>query len=288
VATVLGLSPGIGYLSEPFNPDIRPILPHLPVDLWFPYVVEGDVPPGLASSVAKRLRFGFPLLNELKSVRSVKASLKLVRNYEQFARYRRARGRPLVKDPIALLSTEWLAAQFGAKPVLMVRHPAAFVGSLRIRRETFDFNNFLRQDRLMEEVLSPFARRIENSARHRRGPIEEGALLWTILNTVVFRMKMAHQEWPVMRHEDLCADPISGFRGLFQHFGIEYTERAQRVVEEYSDPRNTVEGNGPADVHRNSSATRWTWHRRLTTDDVMTVRREVGESAEYFYGPDEW
>lgn len=41
------------------------------------------------------------------------------------------RSRPLVKDPFALFSAEWFADNFDAEVIVIVRHPAAVVSSIK-------------------------------------------------------------------------------------------------------------------------------------------------------------
>ncbi len=69
----------------------------------------------------------------------------------------RAAGRrgatPLVKDPIALFSAEWLAATFDMRVLVMIRHPAAFAASIRRRGWRHRFADFLEQPLLMRDLL---------------------------------------------------------------------------------------------------------------------------------------
>jgi hypothetical protein len=122
--------------------------------------------------------------------------------------------RPLVKDPLALLSAEWFAQEFGADVVVIVRHPAAFVSSLVRLQWSHPFDDFLRQDRLLEERLSSFAAEINEFAHRPREIIEQGILLWRILYSVVGGYADAHPEWTFVRHEDVSATPEHVFAAL--------------------------------------------------------------------------
>jgi len=62
--------------------------------------------------------------------------------------------RPLLKDPIAFFSAEWLARTYGADVVVLIRHPAGFAGSLKRMGSSFDFNDFLGQPDLLRASLT--------------------------------------------------------------------------------------------------------------------------------------
>jgi hypothetical protein len=170
----------------------------------------------------------------------------------------------------------------------LVRHPAAFTASILVRHETHDFNDFLRQPDLMEDYLAPFADDVESFAATPRDLVDQGALLWCVLNSVLVKMVTAHPDWMVVRHEDLCDDPTGGFMRLFKYLEVPFTPRVRATILAWSDSGNSVDGRRPDDVRRNTRDVRRSWHRRLTTDEILRIRRRVGEHAERFYGPGDW
>ena len=60
-------------------------------------------------------------------------------------------GRLIIKDPIAALSADWLYNNFDLKVMVLVRHPGAFVASLKRLNWTFPFSHFLEPQQLLEE-----------------------------------------------------------------------------------------------------------------------------------------
>ncbi|MFO7950790.1 MAG: hypothetical protein R6U36_10530 [Candidatus Fermentibacteraceae bacterium] len=59
---------------------------------------------------------------------------------------------PLFKDPIALMSAEWVADRFDARVVISVRHPAAYVNSVRRLDWRTPVEDFTEQPRLLESL----------------------------------------------------------------------------------------------------------------------------------------
>lgn len=78
------------------------------------------------------------------------------------------RGRLIVKDPIAALSSDWLGRNFDLEVVVLVRHPAAFAASLKRLNWRHPFEHFLKQEMLMERHLDSYRAEIASRREHRR------------------------------------------------------------------------------------------------------------------------
>src|SRR6185369_11076039 len=104
--------------------------------------------------------------------------------YQFFLKHRRQGSRPLLKDPLALFSAEWLADRFNMDVVIMIRHPAAFVSSIKKLNWTHPFSHFLEQPLLMETVLSPFTAEIKEHASKEYSITDQAILLWRLLHYV--------------------------------------------------------------------------------------------------------
>ena len=136
----------------------------------------------------------------------------------------RLRGvRPLLKDPIAVFSAEWLAETFGAQVVVLIRHPAAFADSLNRAGWNYDFSNFLRQPLLMERYLYRFADEIRAAAAQPMDILDQASLLWRAIYHTVYEYQQAHPAWYFVRHEDLSLDPIAEFRRLFGYLDLPFS-----------------------------------------------------------------
>ena len=67
--------------------------------------------------------------------------------------------------------------------IVLVRHPAAFAGSLKRRQSAFLFEDFLEQERLWAMKLAPFSEPIKEMTRKQHSVVEQAALLWSCLYT---------------------------------------------------------------------------------------------------------
>jgi hypothetical protein len=126
VGRMLASHARVAYVAEPFNPDQ---LAGVPADHFFHHVTDRDAGRFVAY-LERLLRFrAVPLPHRRRGLwhRATRAAVRALR----LLRYRLGAYRPLMKDPIAFFSAEWLARTFGMDVVVLVRHPAALAGSLK-------------------------------------------------------------------------------------------------------------------------------------------------------------
>ncbi len=247
---MLASSPAVAYIHEPFHVRPEPTVCTARFDRWFTYVCAEN-----EEGVAPHFQ-------------------------EMLDRIGRA-GRPLLKDPIAVFSAEWLASRFDTANLVMIRHPAAFAGSLKEKQWNHPFADFLAQPLLMRDHLAPFAGEIMRLARVEADVVDQAALLWNVIHHVVLKYRAEHPDWVFVRHDDLSRDPMAGFRSLFERLGLEFTSESKATVMEHSR-------SGPGALQRDSHANVDSWRERLTAGEVSRLRSRVGEISAHFYSEEEW
>ena len=269
VGKMIATSPRIGYIHEPFNVDHHPGVCPMVVPFWFLYLTE-DNAREFAPHLDRTLRFSYSPLAELIAVRRPRHLGRLLFDGADFAKYRFQRRRPLIKDPLALFSAEWLASNYDMKVVLLVRHPAAFASSVRRQEYRHPFSHFLQQPRLMHDHLESFESDIQAMHDHTPDSIEESALLWRITTHMTLKLKDSHPDWLFYRYEDLASDPAESFERIFNMLHLEFnSEIRDRIV------RST---------HPNISG----WRRHLSRREIDVLRSEVDELAGLLYTDADW
>ena len=126
-------------------------------------------------------------------------------------RNRRAGAIPLLKDPIAVFSAEWLNTTFGTEPVLLVRHPAAFAASVKRLDLRHPFGHFLAQPLLMRDWLEPYAEQLETFARREQDIVDQAILLWNVIHHALAEYRTRHPDWILLRLEDLSRGRSTSF-----------------------------------------------------------------------------
>lgn len=289
VGEMVGKSDEVCYIFEPFNKNFGPGICREAFHLWYPYVTEanqGDY----RYCIGETLAFRFHLWRELRSLRTKSQVRLLGENFFRFIQGRRKGQRPLFKDPIAFFSADWLARTFDFQVVVLIRHPAAFASSLKRLKWDFPFEDLLIQPSLVEGPLRPFKEEIEAAAQNPPGIIEQAALLWKFIYSLIPEYRQQHPDWIFLRHEDISLDPPGAFADLFKKLDLAFTPEVENYVRAYSDGANPKEtpGGQATFLKRNSKENIYNWKKRLTPGEIDRIREIVREISAPLYADSEW
>ena len=195
----------------------------------------------------------------------------------------------LFKDPLAFFSIDTFINNLEADVLISVRHPAAFVSSLKRLGWSHDFNHFLEQKELMETYLYPFRNEIKDFAKNEKDIIEQGILLWNIINLNTLKFKQTYPKIYTVRHEDLSLNPLIEFQKIFDYFNIPFTSETKRYLLNTTNEKNDAEAqnNVPHQLHRNSKANIYNFKNRLTQTEIKQIREGTEIVSHVFYDK-EW
>ena len=290
---MLAEAPLVYYIHEPFSvthPPGRGIC-NLRFTNWFTLInYENEF---LLFRHQKHPKLRYNWLAAVKSCAPTHAHYAQIFNdYRTFKRLRHKGARTLVKDPIALFSAEWLARRFDMAVVVMIRHPAAFVSSIKKLNWSHPFSHFLKQPLLMKTILYPFEAEIDEYARNEKGIIEQGVLLWRITHHAIRGYRERHKNWIFLRHEDVSRSPMEEFQALYDKFGLELTSRALSTISEYSKIGNPKDSDAvvgsEATLRRDSRSNVLNWKERLTPAEIETIKEGVRDLSPVFYSDEDW
>ena len=203
-------SPPVAYLWEPFSVLHRPGICEARFDRWFPYVCEENGSAYLAP-IADMLAFQYKTMAELRSIRSTKDAARLLRDRRDFRRYDRRGARPLLKDPIAVFSAEWLCDSFGMDAVVLRpgTPPHSPTASCRatydIRSATSSRSRFDGLRLILDRSMS----RSDGSPPMSSRCWIKAILLWRIIHHVILTYRDCRPGWMFLRLEDVARDPLS-------------------------------------------------------------------------------
>jgi hypothetical protein len=297
VGKMLALSPSVGYIQEPFNPlDHRPGICSVKWDHWF-YYVTPENEAIFYEKIKDSVSFSYNLKEEFKMIKSAKDALRMLKDYINFEQYRISRARPLLKDPIALFSAEWLASKFNMDVVVMIRHPAAFAGSIKSKNWLMSFSEFLEQPLLMQEHLYPFETEMKEYEKREPDVIDQAILLWKIMHHTIIKYQKKYKEWIFVRHEDISREPILGFQTLFKNLDIEFSGSIKEEIKKYSSFKKSSEEaknrlpfslDRNLDLKRDSRTNIDNWKSRLTASEIERIRSGVESISSVFYSDADW
>lgn len=292
VGKMLSLSSSIGYIHEPFNIERRRFgICRAKFQHWFFYVTEENEST-FYQPIKDTLDLNYSFKEDIKEIKSLKDIGCSLRDYIKFSHYQISRVRPLLKDPLAVFSAEWLASRFNMNVIVLIRHPAAFAGSLKIKDWTFPFSHFLEQPLLMRDHLEPFEAEIKDYTKREYPVIDQAILLWKIVHYVIAKYKKNHPDWLLIRHEDISRNSSYFFNTIFNNLNIEFTHKIQNKIEKYTaleKPRKQLLiRRHNLEIKRNSRANIYSWKSRLSASEIKTIRTNVEDISSLFYSDEDW
>jgi hypothetical protein len=172
-------------------------------------------------------------------------------------------------------------------------------------------------EELAGKVSAQDQRQTQNQAHSGTDPAEilvQGSLLWRMVYQAVDRMLHTSpephpgnpaagnspslqgggdgvgSELIVVRHEDLSLDPVGGFRALYQRLGLEFTPQVEKTIYESSSSENPKElsKKNVHSVRLDSQANLHNWKRRLSREQIDSIRKLTEETATLFYPEMDW
>jgi hypothetical protein len=287
VGTMLARSTEVTYVHEPFNIRPRPRICHARFCHWFTYVCEENEA-NFITPIRACLSLKYNLVKGLKATRNLRDLAHVVDDYWRLSVGRAFRRRPLMKDPIAVFSAEWLARVFDMDVIVLIRHPAAFAGSLKVAKSSHPFEHFLAQPLLMDHYLDSFREEVQACVDYRKDIIDQSILLWRMIHHMILIYMERHRDWIFVRHEDLSSDPVHAFSVLFDRLGLIYSSKVQKAIEHYSSGGGASLWNRRRSLKRDSKSNIWRWKERLTKEEVERVYRGTLDIAANFYTDEDW
>ncbi len=283
VGKMLAASPSVGYIHEPFNLTHRPGICTAKFPYWFTYITKENEAP-YYEPLNNTLAFRFDIAAELPAIQSMRHVGRMLKNYKNFSMYHYRNAIPLMKDPIALFSSEWLATTFDMNMIVLIRHPAAFTSSISRLNWTHNY-----QPLLMRDYLAPFEAEIRAFAETEHDILEQGTLLWRIIHYVILQYKERYKDWIFLRHEDISTDPLQHFEYLYKRMNLTMTDKEKKVIEDYSSEDNPTEATkGHTFVKRNSKSNIKSWRKKFTEQELNNLRTQVEEISHKFYSDADW
>lgn len=309
---MLSLNKNVGYIQEPFNRDYG-----LKVfDVNFTYLTDTSIKNEIKKALDQLIQlekadYYIPAINrehhglenrkELcrdfltqPNLPNTPAFIKrfLFKSKAQLlfkrAKYDPRVDRLLIKDPLACLASSFLHRRYDMDVVILVRHPLSFAGSLKRLGWRFDFDNLLRQEQLMNDYLESYREELVHLQNKQTTVVEEAAMLWNCIYTVLANFISENPSFIVFRHEDIAQNPVKTFRNLYSKLNLNYTASVEKKISEHTNEDNPVatQDNRAHQLKRNSEALIHKWKDILTEDEIIHISKETKETASEFYKPD--
>ena len=266
-------------IIEPLNLNRVKRFQTFELDFWYPKVTE-STDASIKKNVGEIVSYylNTSLLHPLSRAWIPYEGHSLSRSFR--IRSRRAlKPVKLLKDPTALFAVPWLVEQFDLKPVILIRHPAAYVLSIKEKNWWFDFENLLQQKDFFSGALTHLRAEIEafQQQADKKTIIENAALLWKVFYTRVLEYKATHPDWFYITHEALSLDPLGEFEKMFHYLDLSYTDATRTYILETTGTRQGGE------FVRDSKYNATKWQELLSEEEKESIREICGKTAAQLY-----
>jgi hypothetical protein len=285
VGKMIGAHLGIRVLYEPFNWQCS----ECPVGHFYHYVTE-ETEPQFKAYLERLFQYHSPWWDKVKDNYCLEAVVRATAVAAKRLACRWLGVRPLMKDPIAFFSAEWLAKTYDMDVIVLIRHPAAFASSLKRLDWWCPTDHLLGQPQLMDGYLKPFRQELEHLDNSPDDIIEHANLYWRMVNHVALIYQRRHPDWLFLRHEDLSAHPVEEFRKVFDRLNLRFTGRVRRAIECHTAAKNPAEAPQGVihELMRNSRENIWNWRHRLSPEEIDRIREGTADVAGHFYSEADW
>lgn len=289
---VLSRADNLRYVHEPFNIHIKRKKPFkTPLNYPFEYLSD------CSENHEKKVKNYIKSFYEIKCSTTIKRFLNLRSFKEGYALLQdlqsRRSNKTLIKDPLAIMSADWMFNNFDIDVVVLIRHPAAFVASLKVKEWYFDFNTFKKQENLINHHCPEFKYSIEEIILEEKDIIKQGILLWNVIHKVILNYKNKYKDtWYFVKHEDLSLNPVEEFKKMFLYVGLEFDKNVEDYIYEttQSQSNNVVilKSTPIQDVNRNSAKNIKSWKKRLTKEEIDQIKLGTEKIWQEFYDENDW
>lgn len=283
----LALAPHTGYIHEPFNISKKFSCMENPFRYWYQYICDHNAVK-YKNRLDSVMQYQYPLRCNLGKVKTYRNIARVFLDQGRTLAHKLKSDTPIVKDPIAFFSADWLSKTYGMNVLIMIRHPAAFCSSLKIKNWMFDFNDFINQPLLMDAYLGTFEKEIHEFAKQKKNIIDQAVLLWNCIHQTIMIYQKKHPEWIFLRHEDISDDPLGKFKHVFNQFELDFNHKVESAVIKSSGPHNPVEQQPGNEFKRDSKANIYNWKKRLSQEEIEIIREKTDDISKSFYENCEW
>lgn len=294
---MVSLSEEVEYIRDPFAKYRLAGLFQLRPDHFFTYITDKNADK-YRNTFNKMINFEFSFYEELYHVENLKDIKPLLKDIYRFKLAKMKGKRALLKAATAIFSAEWLQKEFHFKILALIRHPAAFISSLKRLKITHPFNDFLEQPELMKDYLKPFESKIleysklqkEQSSQNVPDIIDQGILLWNIIYSSILTLKQRNPNWLFLRHEDISKEPIKYFELIYNQFELPFTQNIANEIISYTTSENPSEAlSGKWNtLKRDSASNVKNWKSRLSPGEIERIKIQTKSIADQFYSEEDW
>jgi hypothetical protein len=139
----------------------------------------------------------------------------------------------------------------------------------------------------MQKHLQPYRAEI---ASKPQDTVEQAAIIWKCLYSVLLTYLDSHPNWLVSKHEVLSRNPVAELRALYETLGLQWSTTVEENVLSYTRCGNSVDAPKGTVHHlrRDSVANISRWKETLTAEEIARVYEITRPIYNSYYQDEDW
>ncbi len=217
----INLNKSFNIIQEPLNIDSRIGWTGIDIPYYFTYINEKNSAYFKEKIINTIYNYDYRLSRQLKNIAGLREFLSVLKDFARSFKYKLNNKRPLIDDPFAIFSAEWFYKEINVDIIIMIRHPASFISSLKLLNYDFPFSHLFNQKKLIEGPLHKYALEIEEFTNKKKSIVEQGVLLWRMIYDVVCQYRKNYSsDWLFIRFEDVVRNPEIHLKEIYKYTGL--------------------------------------------------------------------
>ena len=141
--------------------------------------------------------------------------------------WKRAKRRVIVKSVHSVLSIDWLMNTFNIRLVVLVRHPANVIASY-LKMNMSDADREVKVPEIGQNHIKEYI--MERNLRDDK--LGRMAIQVCSFYKYIELMTNKHSQIKLIKHEDLCQDPVGKFKDLFSYLNLNWSKKVEDFLNE--------------------------------------------------------
>jgi len=188
----------------------------------------------------------------------------------------------LIKDPDAILLSEYMAKTHNCKVLSVIRHPCAVLASFRRLGWEIDFSPILSNIDILNSQQSKYIPMMQNQEITLA---EQVGILWLILYQLLIEYHSRNNDWLMIRHEDICKRPDESFNKIFNWAKLKYSQEIKNQVQLFTSSSNPIQArnNMLHDFNRNAISLASNWKDEIAPNHIETILKITNPVLSLYY-----
>lgn len=247
----------VDYIHEPFNPQCG--IPGF--NSWYPYIRPNlDTQDMQCHHQLTKDIFTYDLTLRSKIYRKDPWSRKITKwaigsrgpFYLRWAKLNPFHKAAVIKDPTGSFLTEYLYTQFQVKPVIVIKHPASFIASIKRLQWWQSMERITNKPHLITDYFTDDEEFIH---RDYSDPLVSTAAYWRATYKVLLAQANKYPSWQIITHEQLSQKPLHVFKKLYRNLDLPWHQSIESRIIKLTQNNGSGEAKKGVvqDFNRNSS-----------------------------------